>query len=75
MGVDAWPWSLIKNLRDDIPLTLRDLIGRPVRILKKDAVHTMEYVSRRVTFVIDDTGTVVDVTIEADFVEDERSPH
>jgi hypothetical protein len=63
MGVDGWPWS-VNNLPNDVPLTLRDLVGRPIRVLKKGAPHTMEYVSRRVTFYTDDNGLVVDVMVE-----------
>ena len=67
MGIDNWPWSITKNIIDKMPLSLRDLIGRPIRTLKEGAPHTMEYVSGRVTFVVNDRGLVVDVWVESDF--------
>ncbi|RSZ60208.1 hypothetical protein HF313_21190 [Massilia atriviolacea] len=60
MDPTTWPW----NLPQSVPLSLRDLIGRPVRTVRPGDVITLEYIAGRVTFFLDDAGLVADIGFE-----------
>ena len=64
MGIDTWPWRVKEGIPHSVPITLRDLIGRPVRIIKFGNQHTMEFVPGRVTFQLDENGLVSEVLVE-----------
>lgn len=64
MGIDGWPWSVTEGIPQGVPLTLRDLIGRPIRIIKFGTPHTMEFIAGRVTFKLDANGLVSEVQVE-----------
>ncbi|WP_332859842.1 hypothetical protein [Janthinobacterium svalbardensis] len=64
MGVDTWPWSVKEGIPQGVPITLRDLIGRPVRIIKHGSARTMEFIAGRVTFLLDADGLVAEVQVE-----------
>ncbi len=55
-----WPWSV-----KEMPLSIHDLIGRPIRIVPHGGVVTMEYVSGRVTITLTEDGHhIEDIKIE-----------
>lgn len=56
----SWPWKFPES----VPLSLRDLIGRPVRTVRPGEVITLEYIAGRVTFFLDDAGRVIDIGFE-----------
>lgn len=60
MDIERWPWTFPES----VPLSLRDLIGRPVRTVRPGEVITLEYVSGRVTFFLDESGLVSDIGFE-----------
>jgi hypothetical protein len=60
VGIDNWPWKFPES----VPLSLRDLIRRPVRTVRPGDVITLEYTAGRVTFFLDDAGLVVDIGFE-----------
>lgn len=60
MDIERWPWTFPES----VPLSLRDLIGRPVRTVRPGEVITLEYVFGRVTFFLDEAGLVSDIGFE-----------
>lgn len=60
MDHHTWPWKLPES----VPLSLRDLIGRPVRTVRPDEVITLEYMPGRITFFLDDAGLVTEIGFE-----------
>lgn len=64
MGVDGWPWKLSEQLPTEVPLTIRDLIGRPLRVVKFGDVVTQEYIPGRVTIYLSERSLVADVAVE-----------
>lgn len=65
MGIEGWPWSVNEGIPEGVPLTLRDVIGRPVRIVAHGSAHTMEFIAGRVTFMLDANGLVSEVQVES----------
>lgn len=59
VGVDTWPWSV-----RDIPVSVRDLLGRKVRIVRPGDVVTQEISPGRVTIAISDGSRIEDIRIE-----------
>ena len=49
------PWKFPES----VPLSLRDLIGRPVRTVRPGEVITLEYIAGRVTFFLDEPDVVL----------------
>lgn len=64
MGVDTWPWKLSEQIPAEVPLTIRDLIGRPLRVVKFGDMVTQEYIPGRVTIHLSERGLVADVAVE-----------
>ncbi|NHZ96961.1 hypothetical protein F2P46_14640 [Massilia sp. CCM 8734] len=60
MNHQNWPW----NFPESVPVSLRDLIGRPVRTVRPGEVITLEYLAGRVTFFLDEAGLVTDIGFE-----------
>jgi len=65
-GGDAWPWS-VKQVPQSVPMSLRDIIGRTVRVLRPGDHATQEVMPGRVTIYLDDKGRVTDVAVEPGF--------
>lgn len=63
-GVDAWPWSVKQQVPQSVPVSLRDIIGRTVRVLRPGDRATQEVMPGRVTIYLDDKGRVTDVVVE-----------
>lgn len=62
-GVDVWPWS-VKQVPQSVPVSLRDIIGRTVRVLRPGDHATQEIMPGRVTIYLDDNNRVTDVAVE-----------
>lgn len=60
MDHHTWPWQLPQS----VPLSLRDLIGRPVRTVRPDDIITLEYIAGRITLFLDDAGLVTEIGFE-----------
>ncbi|WP_166876773.1 I78 family peptidase inhibitor [Massilia mucilaginosa] len=54
------PWKFPES----VPLSLRDVIGRPVRTVRPGEVITLEYIAGRVTFFLDEAGLVTEIGFE-----------
>jgi hypothetical protein len=55
-----WPWSL-----KDAPLTIKELIGRPLRVVREGDLVTQEYVPGRITLTTNAThNRIVDIHVE-----------
>lgn len=64
MGIDNWPWKLSADLPNGIPVSLRDLIGRPIRVVAEGHAHTMDFVAGRVTIYLDKNGLAKEISVE-----------
>jgi hypothetical protein len=64
MGIEGWPWKLSEQVPADVPLTIRELVGRPLRVVKFGDVVTQEYIPGRVTIYLSERGLVADVAVE-----------
>ena len=64
-GVDGFPWS-IDVLTKGVPLSIRDLVGRSIRVVEHGHVVTQEYVPGRVTIYRTEEGRIRSISIEAD---------
>ena len=58
----TWPWKFPES----VPLSLRDLIGRPVRTVMPGEVITLEFMAGRITFFLDEDGRVTEIGYESD---------
>ena len=56
-----WPWSV-----KTIPNSIKDLIGRKVRIVSSGDAVTMEYQPGRVTIYVTEDKRINDIQIESD---------
>jgi hypothetical protein len=56
---DAWPWSLI-----DMPVTIKDLIGRKVRVVRADDVVAADFEPGRITILVSENHEIEDIKIE-----------
>lgn len=56
---DAWPWSLI-----NMPHTIKDLIGRKVRIVRPNDVVSADFEPGRITILVSDSHHIEDIKIE-----------
>lgn len=65
-GVDIWPLSM-KQVPKSVPVSLRDIIGHSVRVLRPGDSATQEVKPGRVTIYLDDKGSATDVVVEPDF--------
>lgn len=61
-GPDLFPWS-VKSLRD-LPISLRDIVGRRFRLVRPGDSVTQEIQPGRVTVHVNEEGRVVDVVVE-----------
>lgn len=57
-------WSLTNDLPRSLPLTLRDLAGRRIRVVPFGALITQDFVAGRVTIFLNQAGLVRDVVVE-----------
>lgn len=69
MGVDTWPWTLEDNSIEEkapagAPMKLRDVIGRPIRVVAPDEQVNGDYVPGRVTFYLNEAGKVKKIIVE-----------
>lgn len=64
-GIDGFPWS-IDVLPKGVPLSIRDLVGRSIRVVEHGHVVTQEYVPGRVTIYKTLTGRIRSISFEAD---------
>lgn len=64
MGIDNWPWKLSENVPSEVPITLRDLIGRIVRVVPEGHLITQEYIAGRVTIYLDHQGLAKEISVE-----------
>lgn len=74
-GDFPWPWSLIQGGPGDdpipfpmslkaVPLTIRDLIGRQLRVVKFGDALTQDVMPGRVTIFLGEDGRVADIWVE-----------
>ncbi|MWK59792.1 hypothetical protein GO594_27720 [Pseudomonas otitidis] len=74
-----WPWRLLAELGNigpvdppwplslgATPASIKELIGRKCRVVRKGDVLTQEHVPGRVTVFIDDDGRIADIFFESD---------
>lgn len=64
-GGDYLPWSLDK-LPKGVPLSIRDLTGRILRVVEHGNVVTQQYVAGRVTIYKTADGRIRTIEVEAD---------
>jgi hypothetical protein len=64
-GVDVFPWSTDK-LPKSAPLSIRDLVGRILRVVEDGQVVTQEYIPGRVTIYKTKDGRIGSISVEAD---------
>lgn len=62
-GVDVWPWS-VKQMPENTPVSLRDIIGHVVRVVRPGDLVTQEFQPGRVTISLDDKSRATDVVVE-----------
>ena len=64
-GADLFPWSTTK-LPKGVPLSIRDLVGRVLRVVGNGNVVTQEYVAGRVTIYKTEDGRIGSISVEVD---------
>lgn len=76
-GVDVWPWSVsddggvdilpwsVKQIPASTQISLRDLVGRTIRVVRPGDHVTQEVQAGRVTIHLDENSKAVDVVIES----------
>ena len=62
-GGDAWPWS-VKQMPENTPVSLRDIIGHIVRVARPGDLVTQDFQPGRVTVYLDDKSRATDVVVE-----------
>ena len=63
-GVEYFPWST-DEIPESVPFSIRDLVGRPLRIVDGSALVTQEFASRRVTIRTSVAGLISSISVEA----------
>jgi hypothetical protein len=64
MDTNCGQWTLSTDLPKSLPLTLRDLLGRRIRVVPHGGFITLEFIPGRVTVYLDEAGFVKDVVVE-----------
>jgi hypothetical protein len=76
-GVDVWPWFYhesdgtdviprsLTTLPSNIPLSLRDLVGRRLRVVRPGDKVKMDLVPGRVTIHLDEESRATDIVVES----------
>jgi hypothetical protein len=59
-----WPWSLL-----NIPVSIKDLVGRPCRVIRPGEVIPHDYVPGRVSIYLDDQSMITDIRVEPEKLE------
>lgn len=62
-GVDYWPWS-VKDIPQEAVLTIRDMIGRTIRVVRPGDHVTQEIQPGRITIHLDAASKATDVVVE-----------
>ena len=62
-GGDAWPWS-VKQMPESTPVSLRDIIGHTVRVVRLGDLVTQDFKPGRITIYLDNKGRAADVVVE-----------
>lgn len=63
-GGDYWPWST-DRLPKGVPLSIRDIAGRVLRVVKYGQTVTGEHIPGRVTIYKTKDGRIESILIEA----------
>jgi|LNAP01.1.fsa_nt_gb hypothetical protein len=62
-GDDYTPWPMSKS---GAPTAIEDLIGRKVRVVRRDGKEPQGYEPGRVSFLVNDEGRILNVFFERD---------
>jgi|LakWasMeta1_LOW4_FD_contig_21_3021362_length_293_multi_7_in_0_out_0_1 hypothetical protein len=54
-----WPWSLV-----NAPVSVKDLVGRPCRVVRPGDAVTQELLPGRITIYLDDQSKISDICFE-----------